>query len=70
MTEEEIKMHLKTLTDTNPVWKAIDQVFQQASDIAVERAVAGEWSAEDRAYECGRARGIADLHAVVNQARK
>lgn len=63
MSEEDIQLAFKGVSDENPLLRAIFEVLEQAKEQAVDQAITPELSSEERHYASGMA---ASLVAVIN----
>ena len=68
MNDEQLKEAL-SVSDEHPVIKAFLQIIAEQEESEVLAGILPNLSAEDRAYNCGRAAAIKDLSSAIRLLR-
>ncbi len=68
MNEEQLKEAL-SVSDEHPVIKAFLQIIAEQDEVETLAGLMPNLSAEDRAYNCGRAAAIKDLSSSIRLLR-
>lgn len=69
-TEEELRLHLQFLDDSNETWTAVHQVLTRAIGSSTDCALTDGITPEERTWRAGYAQAMRDVLSTLNNYRK
>ena len=70
MDDKQIQRALSNLTDDSEVWQALNKILTDSRNHATLVALDVALKGEDRAWQCGYAQALGDLHRTLEAKRK